>query len=172
MLFTLLPAATVQSSQPPLRQPVKILTIMGKILSMGGPLKFDEMGICFIGEENSSSDNLDSYNGIDFKIDSNYWKMLNKNRIQADAMSHIKIKNGKLYHNNNLIDFDLIKIKWINKAVFWQDWVVAIGQTSKEKVELNNPEPRELIYYNWKTRKGGSIYLVNKILPDFRIITK
>ena len=87
-------------------------------------------------------------------------------------MSHIKIEGGKVYHDGQLINFDLVKVKWINRAVIWQDWVVGVGLTSKEQVELNNIEPRELIYYNWKTNKGGSIYLVNKTLPEFKILTK
>lgn len=172
MFLSLLLALAVQLPQQPPKQPVKILAIMGKTLSMGGPLKFDEMGICFVGEENSRKDEVDSYDGIDFKIDSSYWEMLKKNRTEADAISHIKVENGKIYHDGNLIDFDLVKIKWVNKAIFWQDWVVAIGLTSKEEAGLNNPEPRELIYYNWKTHKGGSVYLVNKMVPEFRILTK
>ena len=172
MIIPLVFATTAPIVQPARQEPVKVLVIMNKILSMGGPLRFDEKGICFIGEESSRSDEVDSYNGVDFKIGPDYWKMIRDNREKADALSHIKVEDGKLYHDNRLIDFDLVRIRWINKAIYWQDWVLAVGLTSKEQADYNNIEPRELVYYNWKTGKGGSIYLINKALPDFKILTK
>lgn len=139
---------------------------------MGGPLKFDEKGICFIGEEKSKADGVESYNGVDFQLSPEYWAMAEKNRKECDAMSHIKVDKGRLIHDGKKVDFDTVRIKWVNRAVIWDDWVVGVGLTSKEEASLHNLEPRELIYYNYKTLKGGSIYLVNKSMPDFKILTK
>ena len=82
MFFPLLFAFVIQLPQQPPKQPIKVLSIMGKTLSMGGPLKFDEMGIYFVGEENSTRDKVDSYDGIDFRINSEYWKMLKKTELK------------------------------------------------------------------------------------------
>lgn len=153
-------------------QPIRILSIMGKILSVGGPLQFDEKGIRFLGEENSKSDGSESYNGIEFRLSPDYWAMVEKNRKECDAKAHIKVEKGRLLHDGKKVDFGVVKIKWVNRAVFWGDWVIGVGLTSKEEASLHNLEPRELIYYNWKTLNGGSIHLVNKSMPEFKILTK
>jgi len=160
-------------SAAPASKPVHILTMTdGRILSMGGPLKFDEKGLCIIGECTFKSGGICSYNGVEFKVSPEFWSMESDNRVKFDAIGHIKVENGTVFHDGQAIDLDAIKVKWICHAVFWQDWVVGIGLTSKQQASLYNLEPRELVYYNWKTRKGGSVYLVNKSLPDFRILTK
>ena len=144
----------------------------GRILSMGGPLKFDKTGLRFIGECGYKGDDILSYDGVEFRLSPEFWAMIRRNRAKFDAIDHIKVENGTVFHDGQAIDFDLIKVKWIGRAVFWQDWVVGVGLTSKQQASMHNIEPRELVYYNWKTRKGGSVYLVNKSLPDFRILTR
>lgn len=171
MFFPLCVAAMTQTPTT-VNQPIRVLSIMGKVLSFGGPLKFDEKGICFIGEENSKTEGVESYDGINFQLSPEFWAMVEKNRKEYDAIAHIKVEKGTLFHDGKKVDFDVTKIKWVNRAVLWGDWVVGIGLTSKEEATLRNLEPRELVYYNWKTLKGGSVHLVNKSMPEFRILTR
>jgi hypothetical protein len=171
----LLMVAAMQPQSVSLPKPSsKILALStGEILSLGGGLRFDEEGLQIIGHKVPLQDSSFMLGDKRFEASPDFWAMVERNRRDADAKQHVQVREGKLFHDGQPVSMDLIKIKGIHEAIFWEDWVVCIGLTSKSGVSsLTNPEPIELIYYNWKTRKGGSIGMGGKHHFRFWVLTK
>ncbi len=154
-------------------QPVKMLLMGSKVLSYGGPLQFDEIGVKFVGEP-SLDGNDEVIDGHRFKPSPEYWMMIEKNKKAAAASEHITVKEGRLYHDGHLVDFGGLEVKWMGQALFWQDWVIGPGLTSKSGApRLEYMEPHELLYYNFKTRKGGALCIGGKgASSEVRILTQ
>jgi hypothetical protein len=136
--------------------------VTGKILSTGGPLQIGKDGLKFIGNLNYEG-NSAVVDGHFYTPCPEYWEMIKQNREAADATAHIQVKAGKLYHDGKMINFGDLTVKWMDHAVFWLDWVVGPGNTSKSgQPSLYNIEPQELLYYNFRTLRGGSVFVGGK----------
>jgi len=150
-----------------------LITATGYILSTGDPLQFDEIGLKFLGEPTYKG-NDEIIDGTTFSHSLDYWAMVKRNQKEAEATAHIQVKDGILYHDGKRVNFGGLTVRWMDNAVFWLDWVVGPGLTSKSgQASLDNPEPHELLYYNFKTLRGGAVYVGGKgASGEVRILTK
>jgi hypothetical protein len=169
----LLSLATPPQQKREKPQQFKVLVRGDEVLSFGGPLQFDEIGVKFV-EKAKYEGNDDIYDGHRFSPSPEFWAMIKRNLAEASAAGHFVVKDGRLYHDGQLINFGGLEVKWMDRAVFWLDWVVGPGLTTKSGPPgLNNLEPHELLYYNFRTREGGSIYVGGKgASAEVRILTQ
>jgi len=157
---------------PPENSPQILLINGGKILSIGGPLQFDQNGIQYIGEP-TIIENGFIIDSVRYKLSPDFWTMIHQNLANADATKAVQVKNGQVFFQNRPVDFGASQVKGIGSPIFWQGWVLGFGGTSKFP-----PPPMfqeftiELIYFNIKSLKGDSVQLCNKCNVSFWILNR
>jgi len=161
------------SNQADNRQAVRILILNpGGILSTGGPIQFDAIGIKY-GPEPEVSGNDMVISGLRFTPSPEYFKMVERNLKEASAHDYIKITKGKLYYQNRVVNIGSNKITGFWNAIYWQGCILGFGATDKYPRKPSDIEfTKELIWFNIATLKGDSKQMCSKCQPGFLILTQ
>lgn len=114
-------------------------------------------------------EDLDVIDGTQFLVNKEFWKTIKSNELKFDERSRIEVtEDGRLLYTGKPIDVGA-RVTWIETALRWGDWIVAIGNIEGERT-IKGPK-WFLIWFDPITLKGSHQF-VDIFLPPLRIYSK